>query len=74
MAQAKRGNIVKAHYVGTFEDGTVFDTSRERGPLPFTIGGGGLITRPAVLYKEERSGRQLNPPGRTRRCLPITGS
>lgn len=43
MAQAKRGNIVKVHYVGKFEDGTVFDTSREREPLPFTIGEGEVI-------------------------------
>ncbi len=43
MAQAKRGNVVKVHYVGTFEDGTVFDTSREREPLPFTIGEGEVI-------------------------------
>jgi len=43
MAQAKRGNAVKVHYVGMFEDGTVFDTSREREPLPFTIGQGEVI-------------------------------
>lgn len=43
MAQAKRGDTVKVHYVGTFEDGTVFDTSREREPLPFTIGEGEVI-------------------------------
>ncbi|MCG3114197.1 MAG: peptidylprolyl isomerase [Candidatus Manganitrophus sp. SA1] len=43
MAQAKRGNAVKVHYVGKFEDGTVFDTSREREPLPFTIGEGEVI-------------------------------
>ncbi|WDT73795.1 MAG: peptidylprolyl isomerase [Candidatus Manganitrophus sp.] len=43
MAQAKRGNAVKVHYVGRFEDGTVFDTSREREPLPFTIGEGEVI-------------------------------
>lgn len=43
MAQAKRGNVVKVHYVGTFEDGTIFDTSREREPLPFTIGEGEVI-------------------------------
>lgn len=42
MAQAKRGNAVKVHYVGRFEDGTVFDTSREREP-PFTIGEGEVI-------------------------------
>ncbi len=43
MAQAKRGNVVKVHYVGMFEDGMIFDTSREREPLPFTIGEGEVI-------------------------------
>lgn len=43
MAQAKRGNTVKVHYTGKFEDGTVFDTSKEKGPLPFTIGEGEVI-------------------------------
>ena len=43
MAQAKRGDAVKVHYIGMLDDGTVFDTSKEKGPLPFTIGGGEVI-------------------------------
>ncbi len=43
MAQAKQGDIVKVHYTGKLEDGTVFDTSRERHPLRFTIGKGQVI-------------------------------
>jgi peptidylprolyl isomerase len=38
MAVAKKGDNVKVHYTGRLEDGTVFDTSAERGPYEFTIG------------------------------------
>lgn len=38
MAQAKSGDTVRVHYTGRLEDGTVFDTSRERDPLEFTLG------------------------------------
>ena len=43
MAQAKKGDSVKIHYTGRLEDGTVFDTSRERDPLEFTVGTGMVI-------------------------------
>ncbi len=38
MAGAKRGDMVRVHFTGRLEDGTVFDTSAERGPYEFTIG------------------------------------
>jgi FKBP-type peptidyl-prolyl cis-trans isomerase 2 len=31
------------HYEGTLEDGTVFDCSYKRGPLPFVLGELGKI-------------------------------
>lgn len=43
MAQAKTGDIVKVHYTGKLDDGTVFDTSADREPLQFKIGEGQLI-------------------------------
>ena len=42
-AMANDGNTVKVHYTGTLEDGTIFDTSREREPLEFTLGEDSLI-------------------------------
>jgi peptidylprolyl isomerase len=43
MPQAKQGDTVQIHYTGRLDDGTVFDTSRERHPLRFTLGKGQVI-------------------------------
>jgi peptidylprolyl isomerase len=43
MKKAQSGDTVRVHYTGKLEDGTVFDSSREREPLEFTLGGGKLI-------------------------------
>ena len=43
MAGAQNGDTVKVHYTGKLDDGTVFDTSRNRDPLEFTLGEKGVI-------------------------------
>lgn len=41
---AQDGDVVEVHYVGTLDDGSVFDSSRERGAaFPFTVGAAGVI-------------------------------
>ena len=41
---AKEGREVQVHYRGTFDDGTVFDSSYERGEsIGFTVGAGEMI-------------------------------
>lgn len=42
-AEAVSGKVVTAHYVGTLDDGTVFDSSIERGPFSFVLGVGQVI-------------------------------
>jgi FKBP-type peptidyl-prolyl cis-trans isomerase 2 len=38
MPQAKTGDTVKVHYTGKLTTGEVFDTSKDREPLQFTLG------------------------------------
>jgi len=40
MKKAGRGDNVKIHYKGSFDDGSVFDSSLDCDPLEFKIGGG----------------------------------
>ncbi len=42
--KAEKGSIVKVNYTGTYEDGTIFDSSVGREPLEFELGSGMMIT------------------------------
>jgi len=39
----EKGHSISVHYTGTFDDGTVFDTSRETEVIEFTVGAGQMI-------------------------------
>jgi len=43
-ALAEQGNNARVHYTGRLVDGTMFDSSAERGPFQFQIGAGQVIS------------------------------
>jgi len=43
MAHPRAGDTVKVHYTGRLDDGRVFDSSKQRGPLELTLGDGRVI-------------------------------
>jgi peptidylprolyl isomerase len=43
MKQVGDGNTIRIHYTGRLDDGTIFDSSKEREPLEFTMGSGDII-------------------------------
>jgi FKBP-type peptidyl-prolyl cis-trans isomerase 2 len=43
MTQAKPGDSIQIHFTGTFDDGTIFDSSINGAPIAVTIGNGELI-------------------------------
>lgn len=43
MTEAKQNDTVHVHYTGKLDDGTIFDSSREREPLSFMLGAGQVI-------------------------------
>ncbi len=62
---SNEGKRVRAHYTGTFDDGTVFDSSVERGePLEFVCMAGQMIPGFDAAVKEMEVGET-----RTFTCL-----
>ncbi|RLC32234.1 MAG: peptidylprolyl isomerase [Deltaproteobacteria bacterium] len=64
MTQAKTGDTVKVHYTGKLESGEIFDSSVNRDPLEFVIGGGNIIPgfENGVLGMEEGSSVNITIP------------
>ena len=59
--QPKAGQMVKAHYTGRLQDGTVFDSSRGflRQPFQFQIGAGGEAPPDSPADRTQHSQRSL---------------
>lgn len=64
MSTVKDGDTVKVHYTGTLKDGSVFDSSKDREPLEFTLGEGQLIPgfEEAVTGMNEGDSTTINIP------------
>ena len=60
--QVKKGNKIKVDYTGTLEDGTVFDTSKDKLPLEFEVGSGQVIKGfdEAVTGMEKGQEKEIN--------------
>ena len=65
MKEAQIGDLVSIHYTGKLTNGEVFDTSKDRDPLTFTLGNkellGGFEERVVGMKPGETKSVTLNP-------------
>ena len=65
MQEAQVGDLVSVHYTGKLTDGEVFDSSRDRDPLKFTLGNkellGGFEDGVVGMKPGETKSLTLNP-------------
>ena len=66
MPPACDGDRVRVHYTGTLTDGTVFDTTEERGPLELVIGVGKTLQafEQALVGMEPGERKSIDIPAR----------
>ena len=66
MPPASDGDRVRVHYTGTLADGTVFDTTEERGPLELVIGVGKTLQafEQALVGMEPGERKSIDLPAR----------
>ena len=64
MTQTKNGDSVTLHYTGKLNDGTVFDSSEGRDPLPCTLGSGQVIAgfEEAIIGMSEGESKTVTIP------------
>jgi len=60
----KKGDLVKVEYVGTLDDGKVFDSSKGKEPLEFEVGSGKVIKgfEEAVIGMEKGEEKEVKIP------------
>jgi peptidylprolyl isomerase len=64
MTEVKKGSVVKVHYTGKLQDGTIFGSSVKREPLEFEIGDSQVISgfQNAVMGMEPGETRTVTVP------------
>ena len=60
MKHAQHGNTVTVSYIGTLDNGRIFDSTEENGPLTFTIGNDQVFTALELAIIGMASGETRN--------------